>query len=74
MNRCHTNYPTNAKTGDLALCARGILGVVTGKKGDTYVGYRVYDPRGSRWSSKKPRVVGRIGDVNGFVATLKEQS
>lgn len=75
MNRCYTNsYPTNPKAGDLALCTRGILGVITGKKGDTYVGYRVYDPRGSRWSSKKPRIVGCVSDVNGFVTTLKEQS
>lgn len=72
MNKCYnTEFSSKAKPGDLALCAKGILGVITGKKGDAFVGFRVYDPRGNKWSSKKPRVIGRVGDLDGFVATLK---
>ncbi len=71
MRHCHhSGYNTEPKPGDLALCAKGCVGVITGKKGDRYIGLRLHNPPGGSWSSKKPRVVGKVEDVDAFVSIL----
>lgn len=67
-----TAYKAKPKAGDLALCAKGSVGVITGKKGDRYIGFRLHEPKGGTWSSKKPRIIGQVEDVDAFVSILQE--
>ena len=77
---CCGIYPFSEKitVGTLALCSMGCLGLITSNKmvevvygdgntGSAYVGIHLTDKFsfiGSRWSSRNPKVVGHINDIN----------
>ena len=72
------SLPEKITAGTLALCSMGALGMITsdtmmdvvygdGNTGIAYIGMHLTDkiaPIGSRWSSRKPKVVGHISDID----------
>jgi hypothetical protein len=56
------------KRGDIALCKKGILGLILRKADNGYEGIRV-DPQGAgaKWTSKEPKVIGLVTDVDEFL-------
>jgi hypothetical protein len=69
---------TRPHGGDLAINEDGELGVITEllPPPNIYGGVHVYDgsaPKGSRWESRNPRVVGCVDDAKAFVESLKNE-
>jgi hypothetical protein len=52
--------------GDIAICKKGIMGVITRIDGKKCYGVQLYD-KTKKWSSTSPRVIGQVNDVDEFL-------
>lgn len=57
-----------AREGDIALCRKGIVGVITRVKASPVAGIMHYgyckDDPSQNWQSKHPKVIGNIHDLS----------
>lgn len=74
----NTQIDEDPRVGDLAINEEGALGVITyyAKLNKTCVGVHIsndYAPKGSKWTSENPRVIGCVDNAQAFVESLKDE-